>query len=170
MRLFFAAALLAATSNALINDVNEDCTVINPIGNTIVTAGEKIKIAWANSHVTNFSSIYLVQSDGNKTPIVIAENVPTASGQIILDLPRTLVPSNAYYMTLGAKPYQCQSGNLRIIGASAKIPDAKIPDAFNNQISSGRFPKSLDESKASFIFPAAIATITFIISSMLILK
>lgn len=49
----------------------------------------------ANSHATTFSSIYLVQSDGVQTPIVLATDVPTAPGQIIVDLPRTLVPSNA---------------------------------------------------------------------------
>lgn len=49
----------------------------------------------ANSHDTAFSSIYLVQSDGVQTPIVLATNVATSLGQIIVDLPRTLVPSNA---------------------------------------------------------------------------
>ncbi|KAI8636031.1 hypothetical protein BD408DRAFT_356449, partial [Parasitella parasitica] len=93
--------------------------VINPIGNTIVTAGEKMKIMWANSHATVFPSIYLVQSDGVTTPIIIATNVSTSLGHIEVELPRTLVPSNAYYMTLGKAPESCQSGNLRIIGASS---------------------------------------------------
>ncbi|KAI7900042.1 uncharacterized protein BX663DRAFT_477655 [Cokeromyces recurvatus] len=170
MKILFIIAILTVTSTALVNDVNEDCTVINPIGNTIIMAGDKMKIAWVNSHVSNFSNISLVQADGNRTPIIIAENVPTAPGQIVVNLPRTLIPSNAYYMTLGTKPYQCQSGNLRIIGAAASVPDPKVPETFNNQISSGRFPKSLDESNASYIATTTIATVLLIIGSMLILR
>ncbi|KAK4514528.1 uncharacterized protein ATC70_002126 [Mucor velutinosus] len=100
----------------------------------------------ANSHATVFPSIHLVQSDGVTTPIVIATNVSTALGQIEAELPRTLVPSNAYYMTLGTAPHSCQSGNLRIIGASSFVPDPKTPEGLNNQISSGRFPKGANEA------------------------
>ncbi|CAO3652184.1 unnamed protein product [Mucor hiemalis] len=98
----------------------------------------------ANSHDTAFSSIYLVQSDGVQTPIVLATNVATSLGQIIVDLPRTLVPSNAYYMTLGTAPKHCKSGNLRIVGASAIIPNTQPPNGLENQISSGRFPKGIN--------------------------
>lgn len=73
----------------------------------------------ANSHETVFPSIYLVQSDGNNTPTILATNVSTSLGYIVVELPRTLVPSNAYYMTLGKAPQSCQSGNLRILGASS---------------------------------------------------
>jgi hypothetical protein len=48
-----------------------------------------------NSHARSFSAITLVQSDGNTKPIVIAENVDTSLGKITIQLPRTLIPSNA---------------------------------------------------------------------------
>lgn len=146
MKALLVLLSLAAVSNALIDDTGEDCIVLNPLGNTIVTAGEKMKIMWANSHATTFSSIYLVQSDGVQTPIVLATDVPTAPGQIIVDLPRTLVPSNAYYMTLGTAPNYCKSGNLRIVGAAAVIPNSKPPNGLENQISSGRFPKGINDA------------------------
>lgn len=73
----------------------------------------------ADSHATEFPSIYLVQSDGKTNPVILATNVSTSLGHIVVELPRTLVPSNAYYMTLGEAPQYCQSGNLRIIGATS---------------------------------------------------
>ncbi|CAO0797522.1 unnamed protein product [Mucor circinelloides] len=159
MKILFLLALLATVSNALVNSAIGDCSVINPIGNTIVTAGEKIKIMWANSHATVFPSIYLVQSDGVPTPIVIATNVSTGLDHIIAELPRTLVPSNAYYMTLGEAPHSCQSGNLRIIGATSFVPDPKTPGSLDHQISSGRFPKGTSQA-ASTSLPFLHITLT----------
>ncbi|KAI8366604.1 hypothetical protein BD560DRAFT_300161, partial [Blakeslea trispora] len=92
--------------------------VTNPIGNTIVTAGGKMKIAWSSSHADQFSTVYLVQSDGSdQTPVIIATNVPTSEGSLMVDLPDFLAPSNAYYMTLGEAPYHCVSGNIRILAS-----------------------------------------------------
>ncbi|KAI8991895.1 hypothetical protein BDF20DRAFT_811026, partial [Mycotypha africana] len=91
--------------------------VLNPIANTIVSAGEKMKISWVNSHADSFDSIYLIQMDGDVRPVVIARNVPTKQGEIEVDLPHNLIPSNAYYMTLGSPPFHCYAGNLRIVGS-----------------------------------------------------
>ncbi|KAL9555299.1 hypothetical protein MBANPS3_002424 [Mucor bainieri] len=124
----------------------------------------------ANSHATVFPSIYLVQSDGVTTPVVIATNVSTALGQIVVELPRTLVPSNAYYMTLGKAPQSCQSGNLRIIGATSIVPDPKTPESLNNQISSGRFPKGVNEAAATSLpfLHVTFATIAIALSFILV--
>ncbi|KAL0144058.1 hypothetical protein V8B55DRAFT_1561409 [Mucor lusitanicus] len=170
MKILVLLALLATACSALVNSAVGDCSVINPIGNTIVTAGEKIKIMWANSHATVFPSIYLVQSDGVTTPIVLATNVSTALGEIVAELPRTLVPSNAYYMTLGKAPQSCQSGNLRIIGASSIIPDPKPPGGLENQISSGRFPKGANEAASTSLplFHITFATIAIALGFILV--
>ncbi|KAI8995010.1 hypothetical protein BDB01DRAFT_715411 [Pilobolus umbonatus] len=106
--------------HGLINDVLEDCTVLIPISNTIIAAGDKMKIRWANSHTPQFESIYLVQSDSKKAevPIVLASNVSTDTGHLMVTLPRTLIPSNAYFMTLGKPPLHCKTGNLRIVGVT----------------------------------------------------
>jgi hypothetical protein len=51
----------------------------------------------ANSHINEFSSIYLVQADGKypDRPIEIATDVPADAGTIMVDLPKYLAPSNA---------------------------------------------------------------------------
>lgn len=49
----------------------------------------------SNSHTENFEGIYLVQSDGNQTPIKIASDLPTIPNKVIIDLPWNLTPSNA---------------------------------------------------------------------------
>ncbi|KAI8080765.1 uncharacterized protein B0P05DRAFT_539534 [Gilbertella persicaria] len=152
---------------ALVNDINEDCIVINPIGNTIVMAGDKMKISWTNSHVDRFASIYLVQSDGLTQPIVIAEDVPTSSGQVVVDLPSNLIPSNAYYMTLGVAPYHCQSGNLRILAASSVPPDSKTPDTFRDQIDNGRYPHQAP-SDARTLMEAMPLTLAILLTSFVL--
>ena len=50
-----------------------------------------------NSHVEEFAAIFLVQADG-VTPdkhIILATNVSTELGQLKIDLPKKLIPSNA---------------------------------------------------------------------------
>jgi hypothetical protein len=42
-----------------------------------------------------FETIYLVQSDGDQSPIVIATNLPTNQNRITVNLPKNLIPSNA---------------------------------------------------------------------------
>ncbi|KAI8073544.1 hypothetical protein BDF21DRAFT_73571 [Thamnidium elegans] len=169
MRTFLLFFTFTACINALVNDVQEDCMITNPIGNTIVTAGEKMKIMWTNSHVGTFPSIYLVQSDGNNKPIILASDVITDSGKIIVELPRNLIPSNAYYMTLGDAPYHCNSGNLRIVGANSVMPEPKTPGGLDNQISSGRFPKSSSNAH-SFIYLSITILVTILASFVFMLS
>ncbi|KAI9251728.1 hypothetical protein BY458DRAFT_444109 [Sporodiniella umbellata] len=121
MKVLFFLGILVSVSHALINDVDEDCIVINPIGNTIVTAGEKLKIQWSNSHTEQFENIYFVQSDGDQTPIKVASDVLTNPNKATIDLPWNLTPSNAYYMILGDAPFHCKSGNLRVLKATSGI-------------------------------------------------
>ncbi|KAI9343806.1 hypothetical protein BD770DRAFT_475944 [Pilaira anomala] len=148
MKALLLISVLAAAVHALINDIKEDCIVITPIGNTIVTAGEEMKIMWTNSHAEKFSSIYLVQSDGsNQKPIVLASDVDTKTGKITLIID---------YMTLGEAPNHCNSGNLRIVGANSVMPEPKTPGGLDNQISSGRFPKSASSAHSFIYLPITI--------------
>lgn len=89
----------------------------------------------SNTHTDMFETIYLVQSDGDQSPIVIATNLPTNQNRITVNLPKNLIPSNACkfqtnkveieinpsffldYMTLGKPPYHCTLGNLRVLAA-----------------------------------------------------
>ncbi|GAA5804929.1 hypothetical protein HPULCUR_010439 [Helicostylum pulchrum] len=153
MRTLLLFFTLTACINALVNDVQEDCMITTPIGNTIVTAGEKMKIMWTNSHVGTFPSIYLVQSDGNGKPIILASDVVTDSD----------------YMTLGEAPYHCNSGNLRIVGANSIMPEPKTPGGLDNQISSGRFPKSAS-SAHSFVYLPITILVTILASFVFMLS
>ncbi len=49
----------------------------------------------SNTHTDMFETIYLVQSDGDQSPIVIATNLPTNQNRITVNLPKNLIPSNA---------------------------------------------------------------------------
>lgn len=49
----------------------------------------------SNAHTDMFDAIYLVQSDGDQNPIVIATDLPTNQNRITVNLPKNLIPSNA---------------------------------------------------------------------------
>ncbi|KAG2228840.1 hypothetical protein INT48_007826, partial [Thamnidium elegans] len=67
------------------------------------------------------------------------------------------------YMTLGDAPYHCNSGNLRIVGANSVMPEPKTPGGLDNQISSGRFPKSSSNAH-SFIYLSITILVTILAS------
>ncbi|KAG2197286.1 hypothetical protein INT47_010992 [Mucor saturninus] len=71
-------------------------------------------------------------------------------------------------MTLGSAPYHCNSGNLRIVGANAVMPESKTPGGLDNQISSGRFPKSASNAYSLAILKATIL-VTIISSFVFVL-
>lgn len=49
----------------------------------------------SHSHTEAFENIYLTLTEGVQKPVIIASNVRTDQRKITVDLPRTLVPSNA---------------------------------------------------------------------------
>lgn len=49
----------------------------------------------SHSHIEAFENIYLTLTDGVQNPVIIASNVRTDQRKITVDLPRTLIPSNA---------------------------------------------------------------------------
>ncbi|CAO3675370.1 unnamed protein product [Rhizopus stolonifer] len=151
-------------SYALINDINESCIVITPIGNTIVTAGEQMKIRWADAREKKFKTIRLIQSDGDsdQEPIVIAHDISTQLNTITVDLPYDLIPSNAYYMILGEPPDHCESGNLRIIGASAKSAAVVLSDIKNSKLVIHKGSKDEDSKITSVGSNLSVYTIVLV--------
>ncbi|EIE87508.1 hypothetical protein G6F46_000565 [Rhizopus delemar] len=147
MKTVIVFGILASVSYALINDVDEDCIVMTPIGNTIVRAGEKMKIQWSNAHTDMFDAIYLVQSDGDQNPIVIATDLPTNQNRITVNLPKNLIPSNAYYMTLGKPPYHCHSGNLRVLAARKGVTTELNNERVNDQLRPKGYAKEEDDAR-----------------------
>ncbi|CAO3696691.1 unnamed protein product [Rhizopus stolonifer] len=168
MKILLLFSIFVSVSYALINDIDEDCIVINPIGNTIVTAGEKMKVQWSNSHTEKFGGIYLVQSDGNQTPIKIASDLPTIPNKVIIDLPWNLTPSNAYYMTLGEPPFHCTSGNLRILKATSAPPPPNNPFNKGTSPTLGVYPKEeagVEKLEKSFLI-TVLGFVFIILQSM----
>ncbi|KAG1457935.1 hypothetical protein G6F46_004146 [Rhizopus delemar] len=108
MKVLLILNLLFIVPHVLVDDTMEGCSVLSPIGNTIVTVGEKMKIQWMDATTDEFEKISLIQTDGDQTPIVLASNVLTTSNKILVDLPKDLVPSNDYYMVLGEPPNDCK--------------------------------------------------------------
>ncbi|OBZ90957.1 hypothetical protein A0J61_00972 [Choanephora cucurbitarum] len=147
-------------------NTDEDCIVTNPISNTIVTAGEKMKIAWSNSHTDKFPTIYLVQSDGaDKTPVIIAQDVATSDGHILVDLPNYLAPSGAYYMTLGEAPYHCVSGNIRIFAS----PTGTVRPPGGGGSSEGHYPKP-EPTDAGLSLKSIPLSVLILLASLLLLS
>lgn len=92
-------------------------------------------------------------------------------------------------MTLGEAPYHCNSGNLRIVGANSSMfiigflflksklntllfivmPEPKTPGGLDNQISSGRFPKSAS-SAHSFVYLPITILVTILASFVFMLS
>lgn len=90
-------------------------------------------------------------------------------------------------MTLGDAPYHCNSGNLRIVGANSSMfiivflrietkytlfivmPEPKTPGGLDNQISSGRFPKSASNAH-SFVYLPITILVTILASFVFMLS
>ncbi|KAG1150470.1 hypothetical protein G6F37_001862 [Rhizopus arrhizus] len=142
MKTVIVFGILVSVSYALINDIDEDCIVMTPIGNTIVTAGEKMKIQWSNTHTDMFETIYLVQSDGDQSPIVIATNLPTNQNRITVNLPKNLIPSNAC-----KPPYHCNSGNLRVLAARKGVTSEINNERVNDQLRPKGYSKEEDDAR-----------------------
>ncbi|CAO3682608.1 hypothetical protein G6F70_002008 [Rhizopus microsporus] len=145
MRALLLFSGLISGSLALITDTGEECIVVTPIGNTVVKAGEKMKIQWSHSHIEAFENIYLTLTDGVQNPVIIASNVRTDQRKITVDLPRTLIPSNAYRLTLGEPPHHCTVGKLRVVAAAPVMGDPYNPA--NTTTTPGVYPKEEDGAR-----------------------